>query len=132
MKSVVTAPAVPPPTALTAAAWAFAALAPVTGTSAFSCAALPCGGIEPGFPGAVAAGDGLGLAALAAVVPSVAATPTATPASIEPATAPATRSRFGFSANDIRVPPQRCLPSGRWRQSVQRRLAFHAETLRVG
>src|SRR5581483_8544152 len=133
MKSVVTAPAVPPPTALTAAAWAFAALAPVTGTSAFSCAAVPCSGIAPGAPGAAAdGGDGLGPAALAAVVPRVAATPTATPASIEPATAPATRSRFGFSANDIRVPPQRCLPAGRWRQFVQRGLGFHGETLRVG
>ena len=36
-----TAPAVPPPAALTAAAWAFAAAAPVTGFSALSCAALP-------------------------------------------------------------------------------------------
>src|SRR5579885_2420278 len=103
MKSLVTAPAVPPPSALTAAACAFTALAPVTGTSAFSWAAVPWGGIAPGPPGgAGAAGDdGLGLAALAAVVPSVAATPTATPASIEPATAPAIRSRLGFSVNDI-------------------------------
>src|SRR5436190_14316396 len=42
--SVVTGPAVPPPTLLTAAAWALAAAAPVSGFSASSCAAVPCAG----------------------------------------------------------------------------------------
>src|SRR3954454_8710471 len=42
--SVVTSPAVPLPTLFTAAACAFAALAPVTAFSALSCAAVPCAG----------------------------------------------------------------------------------------
>ena len=44
MKSVVTSPAVPLPTDLTAAALALLAEAPVTGFSASSCAAVPCAG----------------------------------------------------------------------------------------
>src|SRR3954468_6500757 len=42
--SLVTAPAVPLPTLFTAAACALVAAAPVTAFSAFSCAAVPCGG----------------------------------------------------------------------------------------
>ena len=51
-RSVVTGPAVPLPTLLTAAAWALAAASPVTGFSAFSCAAVPgAGPLNPGGGG---------------------------------------------------------------------------------
>src|SRR5947199_8277240 len=47
--SVVTAPAVPPPAAFTAAACALVALVPVTGFSCDSCACVPCCGKLPGL-----------------------------------------------------------------------------------
>src|SRR5690348_4073385 len=132
VKSVVTAPAVPPPSAFTAAAWAFAALAPVTATSAFSCAAVPWAGM---FGGAVddAAGVGLGLAALAAVEASVAAIPMAVPASSEPAIAALTKSLFDLNANCIHC----LLSDGLWLPADTGQpggcgLAFDYEKLRLG
>jgi hypothetical protein len=56
---VVTSPAVPPPTALTAAAFALSAAEPVTGFSAASSAAAPCPGNDPRACGAGAEPDWL-------------------------------------------------------------------------
>ncbi len=75
--SVVTAPAVPLPTSLTAAACAFAAVSPVTAFSASSCAAVPCAG-------PLNAGGVEGVAAGAVVVAVVVELEFAAPAIAEP------------------------------------------------
>src|SRR3954451_2816668 len=79
--SVVTAPAVPLPTRLTAAAWAFAAASPVTGFSASSCAAVPCAG--PLNAGRDCAVDPVGIVVVAVfelAAPAIAEPPSASAA----------------------------------------------------
>jgi hypothetical protein len=77
---------VPLPTALTAAAWAFVALVPVTAFSADSCAAEPCAGKSPG---ACSVADSLEDEELLGVAGVVAAFALSVPASTPPAIPPA-------------------------------------------
>src|SRR4051812_17890289 len=101
--SVVTAPAVPLPTLLTAAAWALVALSPVTGFSAASCSAEPWAGVSA-FDGVAVVDDESDAADAVAVVDGVAAiavpmrvAPTAPPVRVAAASAPPiTILRTGF------------------------------------